>query len=187
MERYIQGRNSLLIDDSMLHNMVTTNRKLSDGIKENIIMGMITLKYTQSNSIALIYGGQAIGIGSGQQSRILCTELAINKANRWYQKTVLDYGKIKYPEKASKTEKDQIIEEERKRVFKDRITLNELKELVLCSDGFFPHTDNIELAHKSGVKYIASPMGSIRDEEIIELCNNYGMVFVNTGIRLFHH
>jgi len=181
-----QHRNNLKISDSSLSNIVTENKDIPDSIKKDLIIGMITLKYTQSNSICAIHNGQVIGIGSGQQSRILCTELALKKANRWYQKTKLDHDKISFPAKASKTERDQIIELERERVFGDKIILKEL-DICLCSDGFYPQVDNIELANKYGVKYIAAPMGSIRDNEIIEKCNQYGIVFVNTGIRLFHH
>jgi len=181
-----QQRNKLTINNSHLDNIVTKNQNIPDSIKRDLIVGMITLKYTQSNSICAIHNGQVIGIGSGQQSRILCTELALKKANRWYQKTKLDFEKIEFPLKASKTEKDQIIELERQKIFGEKILLNEL-DICLCSDGFYPQVDNIELAQKYGVKYIASPMGSIRDNEIIEKCNEFGIVFINTGVRLFHH
>lgn len=181
-----QQRNNLKIDDSSLSNIVTKNTEIPNSVKKDLIIGMITLKYTQSNSICAIHNGQVIGIGSGQQSRILCTELALKKANRWYQRTKLNFENIVFPPKASKTEKDQIIELEREKVFGDKIMLNEV-DICLCSDGFYPQVDNIELANKYGVKYIAAPMGSIRDNDIIEKCNEYGIVFVNTGIRLFHH
>lgn len=184
-----QKRNDLVIDESLLANVVTERKELPADIKRNLLVGMITLKYTQSNSIDAVSNGHAIGIGSGQQSRILCTELALSKANRWYQKTRLDFSKIEFPEggKIKRTEKDQFLERTRKSLFGDRSSLAEIDDLCLCSDGFFPHTDNIEAAHENGVKYIASPMGSIRDNDIIALCNQLGIVFVNTGVRLFHH
>ncbi len=182
-----QKRNTIKLDDSCLTNIVTSNKQIPDKIKQSLVIGMITLKYTQSNSICVVKDGQVIGIGSGQQSRILCTELAITKAQKWYQKTLLTFENITFPEKTSKTEKDQILEQERAKLFQGQNSLAQCDDLCLCSDGFFPHKDNIEFAHKFGIKYIASPMGSIRDNDIIELCNQYGITFVNTGIRLFHH
>ena len=184
-----QKRNDIKIDESILRNIVTKNKEIPDKVKLNMLVGMITLKYTQSNSIDVVSNGQAIGIGSGQQSRILCTQLALTKANKWYQKTQLDYSKIEYPNggKIKKTERDLFLEETREKIFGNEFSLTGLDDLCLCSDGFFPQTDNIEYAHKNGVKYIASPMGSIRDEDIIKLCDELGIVFVNTGVRLFHH
>ena len=184
-----QKRNDLVVDESLLGNVVTDRKDVPPEVKRNLLVGMITLKYTQSNSIDVVSNGHAIGIGSGQQSRILCTELALAKANRWYQKTLLDYSQIAFPNegKIKKTEKDQFIDQTRKSAYGDRTSLSELSDLCLCSDGFFPQTDNIEAAHRNGVRYIASPMGSIRDGDIIDLCNRLGIVFVNTGTRLFHH
>lgn len=182
-----QKRNDITINKDVLNNIVTKKKDLPEKVKNDLIVGLITLKYTQSNSICAVYNGQAIGIGSGQQSRILCSELALQKANRWYQKTKLDFNKILFPENLNKTDKDQIIEKERTRIFNNNdYTLKELSS-CLCSDGFFPQIDNIELANKYGIKYIASPMGSIKDNDIIEQCDKYGITFINTGIRLFHH
>lgn len=183
-----QQRNDMKINESLLTSIVTKKVDLSPAIIQNLLAGMITLKYTQSNSICAVSNGHAIGIGSGQQSRILCTDLALTKANKWYQKTLLDLEDIRIPtDKATKTEKDQLFEQARERTFGSTIKLNELPDLCLCSDAFFPQTDNIELAHKFGVKYIASTMGSIRDNDIIEYCEKVGITFINTGVRLFHH
>jgi phosphoribosylaminoimidazolecarboxamide formyltransferase / IMP cyclohydrolase len=177
------------IDESLLTNIVTQQTELSPAVIQNILVGMITLKYTQSNSICAVSNGHAIGIGSGQQSRILCTDLALTKANKWYQKTLLDLEDVQIPtdRKVTKTEKDQLFEQARNSTFGSTVKLDELPDLCLCSDAFFPQTDNIELAHKFGVKYIASTMGSIRDNDIIEYCNKVGITFINTGVRLFHH
>jgi AICAR transformylase/IMP cyclohydrolase PurH len=184
-----QKRNDLVVDESLLGNVVTERRDVPPEVKRNLLVGMITLKYTQSNSIDVVSNGHAIGIGSGQQSRILCTELALSKANRWYQKTRLDFSKVEFPDggRIKKTDKDQFLEQTRKDLYGDTLSLSDLPDLCLCSDGFFPQTDNIEAAHRNGVRTIASPMGSIRDGDIIERCNELGIVFVNTGVRLFHH
>lgn len=182
-----QDRNDLVIDESLLQNVVTKTNKLTDERKKDIILGMITLKYTQSNSLCMVNDGQVIGIGSGQQSRILCSGLALSKANIWYQKQKLDYSFLDQHQGLARTAKDQIIEQEREKVFGDAITLKELEGSTLISDGFFPQTDNIELAHKYGVQFIASPMGSIRDQEILETADRYGITFVNPSVRLFHH
>jgi len=184
-----QERNNLSIDSSLLTNIRTHKKDISDSALTSLIVGLITLKYTQSNSIAVIYNGHAIGIGSGQQSRILCSELALIKANKWYQKTKLNYSEIIYPvdKKLSKTDKDMLHESIRKEQYQDHIELAEIKDLCLVSDGFFPQLDNIQLAHEYGVQYIAAPMGSIKDQEIIDLCNACGITFVDIGARLFHH
>ncbi|MBI9097765.1 MAG: phosphoribosylaminoimidazolecarboxamide formyltransferase [Spirochaetaceae bacterium] len=183
-----QDRNEVIINNESLSNIRTANKGISDQVIQNLLVGMITLKYTQSNSISIIYDGHVIGIGSGQQSRIPCSELALSKANRWYQKTKINYDQIAYSkEKISKTEKDNYHDQIRKEEFNETIMLNELNDLCLCSDGFFPQIDNIELANQFGIKHIAAPMGSIKDKEIIETCEKYGMTFIDTGIRLFHH
>ena len=148
---------------------------------------MITLKYTQSNSICVVKNGHVIGIGSGQQSRILCTELALSKADRWFQKRNLDYEAMRFPPASTRTEKDRIVEDLRKEKYSSKDALPRLEKLAVCSDGFFPQTDNIELAAKQGVKYIAAPMGSIRDRDIIRYCNKNGILFCDTALRLFHH
>ena len=186
--RLIQDRNNLKITRDCLNNVKTAEKTIDDAVITNLLAGMITLKYTQSNSLAAAYNGHVIGIGSGQQSRILCSKLALSKAYTWYQKTKLDYPGIAYPrDNMSKTDKDIFHDELRAQMRGEISMLGELPGLCLCSDGFFPQTDNIELAHAYGVKYIASPMGSIRDPEIIKTCDSYGMVFIDTGVRLFHH
>lgn len=182
-----QKRNNLEIGEQFLTNVVTKTNRLTPAIKNDLLLGMITLKYTQSNSLCAVYKGQVIGIGSGQQSRILCSGLALNKANVWYQKQKLDYSFLNNCQGNSRTELDQIIEQERAGQFGDRVMLNELEDICLVSDGFFPQPDNIELAHRYGIKFIASPMGSIRDQDIIAAADKYGITFINTGIRLFHH
>lgn len=182
-----QKRNNIIISDDLLQNVVTKTNNLTDQIISDMMLGMISLKYTQSNSICLVNNGQLIGIGSGQQSRILCSGLAVSKANIWYQKQNLDYSFLEKSAGMKRTERDQLIEKERSRVFGDKNLLKDLPGTCLLSDGFFPQVDNIELAHEYGIKFIASPMGSIRDSEIIETADKYGITFVNTGIRLFHH
>jgi phosphoribosylaminoimidazolecarboxamide formyltransferase/IMP cyclohydrolase len=147
-----QGRNDLKIDNSLLSNIVTAKKDIPDSAKTDLIIALITLKYTQSNSVAYACNGQAIGIGAGQQSRIACTRLAGDKADEWHKRMELK------PE-----------------------------NVTVGSDAFFPFADNIERLAASGVKYIAQPGGSIRDEEVIEACNKYGMAMAFTGIRLFHH
>lgn len=182
-----QKRNNLKITKDFLKNVVTKTNQLTDKIMDDLLLGMITLKYTQSNSLCTVYNGQVIGIGSGQQSRILCSGLALGKANVWCQKQQLDYSFLNDGAGTSRTETDQIIELQREKQLGDKIVLNQLDGVCLISDGFFPQTDNIELAHKYGIKFIASPMGSIRDQEIIETADKYGITFINTGVRLFHH
>ena len=182
-----QKRNNLKITDDFLTNVVTKTNKLTDKIRKDLLLGMITLKYTQSNSLCTVYNGQVIGIGSGQQSRILCSGLALGKANIWCQKQQLNYSFLEENGGIKRTETDQLIEQEREKQLGDKIVLNSLDGVCLVSDGFFPQTDNIELAHKYGIKFIASPMGSIRDQEIIDTADKYGITFINTGVRLFHH
>lgn len=182
-----QKRNNLKITDEHLSNIVTQNKTIPTEIFSDIKLGMLTLKYTQSNSICVVNNGHVIGIGSGQQSRILCSNLALTKANVWYQKRRLDYSVFDQIENKKRTELDQLIELERQKQYGDKILLNELPNTCLLSDGFFPQKDNIELAYEYGIKYIATPMGSIRDNEIIETADKYGITIINTGVRLFHH
>lgn len=182
-----QKRNNLNITSKCLENVVTSTNTLNSEIINDLLLGMITLKYTQSNSICTVYKGQVIGIGSGQQSRILCSGLALQKANVWYQKQLLDYSFLANHAGLKRTETDQLIEQEREIEFGDKPMLNQLDGVCMISDGFFPQKDNIELAHEYGIKYIASPMGSIRDEDIVETADKYGITFINTGVRLFHH
>lgn len=182
-----QKRNNLKITADFLKNVVTKTNKLTQEIMEDLLLGMITLKYTQSNSLCTVYNGQVIGIGSGQQSRILCSGLAMGKANVWCQKQKLDYSFLNENAGVKRTDLDQLIEQQREKQFGDKILLNQLDGVCLVSDGFFPQKDNIELAHQYGIKFIASPMGSIRDQEIIDTADKYGITFINTGVRLFHH
>jgi len=182
-----QKRNTLRITDELVSNVVTQTNNLTPQIINDIKLGMITLKFTQSNSICVVNNGQVIGIGSGQQSRILCSNLALSKANIWYQKHNLDYSFLNNHQGLKRTDYDQLIEQKRAESFGGKNLLKDLSDTCLVSDGFFPQIDNIELAHEFGVKFIASPMGSIRDQEIIETADKYGMTFINTGVRLFHH
>jgi AICAR transformylase/IMP cyclohydrolase PurH len=204
-----QGRNELKIDAGMLSNIVTNNKDLPDSAKRDLVISLITLKYTQSNSVCYVKDGQAIGVGAGQQSRIHCTRLAGSKADRWWLRrhpkvlglkfkdigrptrdTTIDiYLTDEYEDvttdgawEALFTEKPPILTEAEKKAW-----LAGLQDVSLGSDAFFPFGDNIERAHKSGVKYIAEPGGSIRDDNVIAICDKYGMVMAFTGIRLFHH
>ena len=205
-----QGRNNLKIDAEMLTNLVTENKELPEQAKIDLIISLITLKYTQSNSVCYAKDGQAIGIGAGQQSRVHCTRLAGNKADFWYlrqHKKVLElpfkpgirradrdntidvYISDDYMDVLADgmweqffTEKPEVLTREEKRAW-----LDTMDGVALGSDAFFPFGDNIERAHKSGVKYIAQPGGSIRDDNVIETCNKYGIAMAFTGIRLFHH
>jgi phosphoribosylaminoimidazolecarboxamide formyltransferase/IMP cyclohydrolase len=182
-----QKRNNLKINDEHFSNIVTQNKTIPPQILSDLKLGILTIKYTQSNSICVVNNGHVIGIGSGQQSRILCSGLALSKANVWYQKLKLDYSAFNQIEDKKRTDLDQLTELERQKQFGDKILLNELPNTCLLSDGYFPQKDNIELAYKFGIKYIATPMGSIRDNEIIDTANKYGIAIINTGIRLFHH
>ncbi|MBN1926765.1 MAG: 5-aminoimidazole-4-carboxamide ribonucleotide transformylase [Prolixibacteraceae bacterium] len=182
-----QKRNLLKVTDQLLSKVVTEQREIPASVKADLLLGMITLKYTQSNSICVAQGGRVLGIGSGQQSRILCSGLALSKANVSFQKLQLDYSFMKEYAGLKRTELDQIIEQKRQEVFGSGITLSELENTCLLSDGFFPQPDNIELAHQYGVKYIATPTGSIRDNEIFETANKLGITIIDTGVRLFHH
>lgn len=185
-----QKRNNCKITREVLSNIVTKNKSLPEDVIIDMLVGLITLKYTQSNSICVTYDGQTIGVGAGQQSRIHCTQLAISKAQAWFLRQHPELLKITEQKEITRNEKDNLIiqyieskmSEEEKRKW-----LKNLKDLTLASDGFIPFRDNIDLAHKYGVKYIVQPGESIRDDEVIAACDEYNMVMVNTGIRLFHH
>ena len=205
-----QGRNELKIDKDMLTNIVTENKDLPESAKIDLIIALITLKYTQSNSVCYAKGGQAIGIGAGQQSRIHCTRLAGQKADNWFLRQSPKVIGLQFVDKIGRADRDNAIDiyigEDYMDVLADgawekifkvkpevftkeekRAWLDQMQDVALGSDAFFPFGDNIERAHKSGVKYVAQPGGSIRDDNVIETCNKYGMVMAFTGIRLFHH
>lgn len=205
-----QGRNELKIDDDFFGNIVTENKNLPDSAKIDLAIAMITLKYTQSNSVAYACGGQAIGIGAGQQSRIHCTRLAGTKADNWWLRQSPQVLGLQFVDNIRRPDRDNAIdnyigedymdvlaEGAWQNIFKvkpeiftaeeKRAWLDKLTDVSLGSDAFFPFGDNIERAHRSGVKYVAEPGGSIRDDHVIETCNKYGMVMAFTGIRLFHH
>lgn len=205
-----QGRNELKIDDEFFGNIVTENKDLPDSAKIDLAISMITLKYTQSNSVAYACGGQAIGIGAGQQSRIHCTRLAGTKADNWWLRQSPQVMGLQFVDGIRRPDRDNAIDnfigEDYMDVVADgawqnifkvkpeiftaeekRAWLDKLTDVSLGSDAFFPFGDNIERAHRSGVKYVAEPGGSIRDDHVIETCNKYGMVMAFTGIRLFHH
>ena len=205
-----QGRNELDINKDMFTNIVTENKELPDSAKIDMAVAMITLKYTQSNSVCYVKNGQAIGIGAGQQSRVHCTRLAGQKADNWFLRQAPQVLNLKFVDGIKRADRDNAIDvyigEEHmdvlaegswQRIFKEkppvfsreekREWLNQMQDVTLGSDAFFPCGDNIERAHKSGVKYIAQPGGSVRDDNVIETCNKYGMVMAFTGIRLFHH
>lgn len=205
-----QGRNELKIDEEMLQNLVTENKNLPDEAKRDLIIALITLKYTQSNSVCYAKDGQAIGVGAGQQSRIHCTRLAGNKADIWYLRQNPKVMALPFKENIRRPDRDNTIDvyisDDYEDVLADGIweqfftekpqplTREEKKEWLktfkgvsVGSDAFFPFGDNIERAHKSGVEYIAQPGGSIRDDNVIDTCNKYGIAMAFTGIRLFHH
>lgn len=205
-----QGRNNFKIDESLLENIVSESREMPESAKRDLIISLITLKYTQSNSVCYAYAGQAIGVGAGQQSRIHCTRLAGGKADTWFlrqHEKVLNLpflDTLKRPDRdnvidgyINKNEEDVCADGNWQRYFKTRpepLTDSEIREYLdgisgvsLGSDAFFPFGDNIERAKKSGVTYIAEPGGSIRDDAVIDTCNKYGMTLAFTGMRLFHH
>ncbi len=205
-----QGRNELVINDELFSNIVTESKELPESAKIDLAIALITLKYTQSNSVAYACGGQAIGIGAGQQSRIHCTRLAGQKADNWYLRQSPQVLGLQFVDDIRRADRDNAIDlyigEDYMDVLADgaweksfkvkppvftreekRAWLDTMKDVSLGSDAFFPFGDNIERAHKSGVKYIAQPGGSIRDDNVIETCNKYGMTMAFTGIRLFHH
>ena len=205
-----QGRNEVKVDEAMLNDIVTEKKDLPDEAKKDLMIALITLKYTQSNSVCYAYRGQAIGIGAGQQSRIHCTRLAGSKADNWFLRQspqVLNLpfrDDIKRPDRdnaidlymgedymdvladgkweALFTEKPAVFTQEEKRAWLDRQT-----GVSLGSDAFFPFGDNIDRASRSGVSFVAEPGGSVRDDNVIETCNRHGMVMCFTGLRLFHH
>ena len=205
-----QGRNNFRIDEELLTNMVTENKEFPEEAKRDLIIALITLKYTQSNSVCYAYDGQAIGVGAGQQSRIHCTRLAGTKADTWHLRQhpkVLNLpfkDDIRRPDRdnvidgyINKNEEDVCAEGIWQKYFKTqpepltaeeaRAYLDTITGVSVGSDAFFPFSDNIERARKSGVSYIAEPGGSIRDDVVIDCCNKYGIAMAFTGMRLFHH
>lgn len=205
-----QGRNELRIDKDLLSNFVTANKELPEQAEIDMKIALITLKYTQSNSVCYVKGGQAIGIGAGQQSRIHCTRLAGQKADNWFLRQSPQVMGLQFVDGLGRADRDNAIDvymgdeyedvlregewQKRFKVKPEVFTAEQKKawlaqntDVVLGSDAFFPFSDNIERAHKSGVKYIAQPGGSVRDDLVIECADKYDMVMVFTGIRLFHH
>lgn len=205
-----QGRQELPIDFEMLKNVVTENKDIPKEKQEDLLISLITLKYTQSNSVCYVKDGQAIGIGAGQQSRIHCTRLAGQKADNWWLRQSPQVMGLQFLDNIRRADRDNAIDvymsDEYEDVLAEGVWQNTFKvkpavftreekkawlekntDVCLGSDAFFPFGDNIERAHKSGVKYIAEPGGSIRDDNVIETCNKYGMAMAFTGIRLFHH
>ena len=205
-----QGRNELDINGDLLSNIVTENKDIPEEALIDMKIALITLKYTQSNSVCYVKGGQAIGIGAGQQSRIHCTRLAGQKADNWFLRQSPQVMNLQFVEGLGRADRDNAIdvyigdeymdvlaEGVWERTFKEkppvftreekRAWLDNMQNVTLGSDAFFPFSDNIERAHKSGVKYIAQPGGSVRDDAVIECCDKYRMVMAFTGIRLFHH
>ena len=205
-----QGHNNLKIDKEMLKNIVTENKDLTEEAAMDLVISLITLKYTQSNSVCFVKGGQAIGIGAGQQSRVHCTRLAGSKADNWYLRQNPKVLNLPFIDGIRRADRDNAIDlyigedymdvladgrwekifKEKPEVFtreEKRAWLDGLTDVALGSDAFFPFGDNIDRAHKSGVKYVAQPGGSVRDDQVIDTCNQYGMVMAFTGIRLFHH
>lgn len=205
-----QGRNELVIDDSLLSNVVTENKDIPENARRDLLISLITLKYTQSNSVCYAKDGQAIGVGAGQQSRVHCVRLAGNKADNWLLRQSPKVLELQFIDGIRRPDRDNAIDvfigneymdvladgawqkifkvkpevfsEEEKRAWLDRA-----EDVSLGSDAFFPFSDNIERAKKSGVRYVAEPGGSVRDDAVIECCNKYHMAMAFTGIRLFHH
>ncbi len=205
-----QGRQELPIDDELLSNVVTENKEIPEAAKRDLKIALITLKYTQSNSVCFVKDGQAIGVGAGQQSRVHCTRLAGQKADNWFLRQCPKVLDLQFVDGIRRADRDNAIDvyigEEYidvladgawEKIFKvkpevftreeKRAWLDQMKGVTLGSDAFFPFSDNIERAHKSGVEYIAEPGGSVRDDAVIECCNKYNMAMAFTGIRLFHH
>ena len=205
-----QGRQELPIDDELLSNVVTENKEIPEAAKRDLKIALITLKYTQSNSVCFVKDGQAIGVGAGQQSRVHCTRLAGQKADNWFLRQSPKVLDLQFVDGIRRADRDNAIDvyigEEYMDVLADgawekifkvkpevftreekRAWLDQMKGVTLGSDAFFPFSDNIERAHKSGVEYIAEPGGSVRDDAVIECCNKYNMAMAFTGIRLFHH
>ena len=205
-----QGRQELPIDDELLSNVVTENKEIPEAAKRDLKIALITLKYTQSNSVCFVKDGQAIGVGAGQQSRVHCTRLAGQKADNWFLRQCPKVLDLQFVDGIRRADRDNAIDvyigEEYMDVLADgawekifkvkpevftreekRAWLDQMKGVTLGSDAFLPFSDNIERAHKSGVEYIAEPGGSVRDDAVIECCNKYNMAMAFTGIRLFHH
>ena len=205
-----QGRQELPIDDELLSNVVTENKEIPEAAKRDLKIALITLKYTQSNSVCFVKDGQAIGVGAGQQSRVHCTRLAGQKADNWFLRQCPKVLDLQFVDGIRRADRDNAIDvyigEEYMDVLADgawekifkvkpevftreekRAWLDQMKGVTLGSDAFFPFSDNIERAHKSGVQYIAEPGGSVRDDAVIVCCNKYNMAMAFTGIRLFHH
>lgn len=205
-----QGRNELKIDDAFFDNIVTKEKNLPKQAKIDLAIAMITLKYTQSNSVCFVKDGQAIGIGAGQQSRIHCTRLAGTKADNWFLRQSPQVLDLQFVDGIGRADRDNSIDlyigedymdvladgawqkifKVKPEVFtveKKRAWLDRMSGVALGSDAFFPFGDNIERAHRSGVQYVAQPGGSVRDDNVIEVCDKYGMTMCFTGIRLFHH
>lgn len=205
-----QGRNELDINADLLSNVVTNNKELSEQAIIDMKISLITLKYTQSNSVCYVKDGQAIGIGAGQQSRVHCTRLAGSKADNWFLRQAPKVLNLQFVDSLGRANRDNAIDvyigDEYMDVLADgawegifkvkpevftreekRAWLDKMQDVTLGSDAFFPFSDNIERAYKSGVKYIAQPGGSVRDDLVIDCCNKHNMVMAFTGIRLFHH
>ena len=205
-----QGRQELPINDELLENVVTAHKELTEEAKRDMKIALITLKYTQSNSVCFVKDGQAIGVGAGQQSRVHCTRLAGQKADNWFLRQCPKVLNLPFVDNIRRADRDNAIDvyigEEYMDVLADgawekifkvkpevftreekRAWLDQMTDVTLGSDAFFPFSDNIERAHKSGVKYIAQPGGSVRDDAVIACCDKYDMVMSFTGIRLFHH
>lgn len=205
-----QGHNNLKIDKTLLEHIVTKEKELPEDAARDLLISLIVLKYTQSNSVCFAKGGQAIGIGAGQQSRVHCTRLAGSKADNWYLRQAPQVLNLPFIDGIRRADRDNAIdlyigedymdvlaEGRWERIFKEkppvftkeekRAWLDGLTDVALGSDAFFPFGDNIDRAYKSGVKYAAQPGGSVRDDQVIETCDQYGMVMAFTGIRLFHH
>ena len=205
-----QGRQELVIDDAFLSNVVTANKNLPPEALRDLKISLITLKYTQSNSVCFVKDGQAIGVGAGQQSRVHCTRLAGQKADNWWLRQCPKVLNLPFVDGIRRADRDNAIDvyigeeymdvlaegawqkifKEKPEVFtreEKRAWLDQMSGVTLGSDAFFPFSDNIERAHKSGVQYVAEPGGSVRDDLVIECCNKYNMAMAFTGIRLFHH
>ena len=205
-----QGRNNLAINEELLTNLVTENKELTESAKRDLVISLITLKYTQSNSVCYAKDGQAIGIGAGQQSRVHCTRLAGQKADNWFLRQAPQVLNLQFVDHIKRADRDNAIDvyigEEYMDVLADgawekvfkvkppvftreekRAWLDQMQDVALGSDAFFPFGDNVERARKSGVEYIVQPGGSIRDDNVIETANKYGITMAFTGMRLFHH
>ena len=205
-----QGRNNFKIDNELLSNLVTENKELPDSAKRDLIISLITLKYTQSNSVCFAFDGQAIGVGAGQQSRIHCTRLAGSKADTWFLRQHDKVLNLPFLDEIGRPTRDNVIDGYINRNEEDvcaegnwqkyfkvqpepltdediKAYLSTISGVALGSDAFFPFDDNIERAYRSGVSYIAEPGGSIRDDAVIDCCNKYGIAMAFTGMRLFHH